>query len=100
MELRGGGKAKENDRESTTLKYFTSVMSSTWGRGVAGKGEWQRGLNQPKQSIVTAGIHWETQWTWTWELIVKDCVWGGGYLWEAGSGRDEDEAIGSWASYT
>jgi hypothetical protein len=29
MELRGGGKAKENDRESTTLKYFTSVMSST-----------------------------------------------------------------------
>jgi hypothetical protein len=26
MELRGGGKGKENDRASTVLKYITSVQ--------------------------------------------------------------------------
>jgi hypothetical protein len=110
MEHSGWGEGKENDRESTISKYFTSaqvddITICTESCRIMGGGTVKKsnkgGWTDQSKAYFQLGYIEKSLWMLTLELIMKDKTikqvqWGGGNLWEVGWGewRRWNEAIG------
>jgi hypothetical protein len=113
VEHRERQKGKKNDRESTILKYITSVqvediticIESCWIIGDGRKGvreSYGRGWTDKSKVYSQLGNIEKPLCILTLELILKDCKIGTGGACERGkiNGGEEGEGIWWWTSYT